>query len=123
MINAENRENLELAAKAAEIVVLGYVEYYDDFYWNGPSWGLIVEGSNGVWNPLVDDGDALRLAVKLGIDVEWRSDGRVAAYRHTNANGYCFTALVSCQEDRAPSVRRAIVRAAAEIAKSKGIES
>lgn len=123
MINTENRENLELAAKAAEIVVLGYVEYYDDFYWNGPSWGLIVEGANGVWNPLVDDGDALRLAAKLGIDVEWRSDGRVAAYRHTNANGYCFTALVSFQEDRAPSVRRAIVRAAADIAKSDQIES
>ena len=39
-----------------------------------------------------------------------------------SANGYCFTALVSCQEDRAASVRRAVVRAAADIAKSSGGE-
>lgn len=117
MINAENRENLELAAKAAGIVVLGYVECYDDFYWHGPLWGLLIDGVNGVWNPLEDDGDALRLAAMLGIDIEWRSDGCVAAYRHTNANEYCFTALVSYQEDRAASARHVIVHAAADIAR------
>ena len=45
-----DRELLEAAAKAA-----GYVHYHpgDGFY--------------QTWNPLTDDGDALRLAVKLGL--------------------------------------------------------
>ena len=61
------------------------------------------------WNPLTNDGDALRLAATLGIDIEWRADGRVAAYRHANANGYCFTAFESSREDRAANLRRALV--------------
>ena len=99
-------ELLELAAKAAmyafrkEISPIGI----DIFY---------VDGHR--WNPLTDDGDALRLAVKLGIDLEWRSDARVAAYRHANADGYCFTAFESSRENRAENTRRAIVRAAAVI--------
>lgn len=112
-----DRELLELAAKAAGI----RVEYTEPSLFTGQVFQLFFDGEHQVgWNPLDDDGDALRLAAKLGLDVEWRSDGRVAAYRHTNANGYCFTALVSCQEDRAASVRRAIVRAAAEIAIAGG---
>lgn len=67
------------------------------------------------FSPLTDDGDALRLAVWLGIDLEWRADGRVAAYRHANANGYCFTAFESSRENRAENTRLAITRAAAEI--------
>ena len=67
------------------------------------------------WNPLTDDGDALRLAVKLRIDLEWREDGRIAAYRHAYADGHCFTAIESSREDCAAATRRAIVRAAAAI--------
>ena len=93
-----DRELLELAAKAA-----GYERN---------SAGPIGPCE---WNPLTDDGDALRLAVKLGIDLEWRADARVAAYRHANADGYCFTAFESSRENRAENTRRAIVRAAAEI--------
>ena len=70
-------------------------------------------------NPLERDDLALRLAVALGIDLEWRADGRVAAYRHATANGHCFTAFESSREDRAANVRRAIVRAAAEIWRAK----
>lgn len=69
-------------------------------------------------NPLEHDDLALRLAATLGIDIEWRADGRVAAYRHATANGYCFTAFESSREDRAANVRRAVVRAAAEIGRS-----
>ena len=50
-----DRELLELAAKAA-----GY-EYHS------PAGYIVVDGIPGNWNPLEDDGDALRLAVKLGI--------------------------------------------------------
>ena len=77
----------------------------------------IYSKDEGYWNPLDDDGDAFRLMVKLGIDIEWRSDGRVAAYRHANANGHCFTAFESSREDRASATRLAITRAAAEIGK------
>ena len=101
-----DREYLELAAKAA-----GYEYAKHGGY-------IVVDGIPGNWNPLTDDGDALRLAATLGIDIEWRADGRVAAYRHANANGYCFTAFESSREDRAANVRRAIVRAAAEIGRN-----
>ena len=110
----DDRELLELAAKAA-----GYLN------WTPRAKGLYIEtgssrGSSGFyWNPLDDDGDALRLAVKLGIDLEWRNDGRVAAYRHANANGHCFTAFESSREERDAATRRAIVRAAAEIGKEQ----
>lgn len=105
-----DRELLELAAKAAG---LRFVWDHDE-HLHGP---CIIDGDGfpEEWNPLDDDGDALRLAATLGIDIEWRADGRVAAYRHANANGYCFTALESSRKDRAANVRRAIVRAAAEI--------
>ena len=102
-----DRELLELAAKAAGIEVTAVVAE-----------GIPHRFGGGHWNPLTDDGDALRLAATLGIDIEWRADGRVAAYRHANANGYCFTALESSREDRAANVRRAIVRAAAAIGRS-----
>jgi hypothetical protein len=115
-----DRELLELAAKAAGIVGSWEVdassvqgrEYFNVPYDNHN----MLSGFE--WNPLRDDCDALRLAVKLAIDIEWRPDGRIAAYRHANANGYCFTAFESSREDRAAAARRAIVRAAAEIGKA-----
>ena len=112
-----DRELLELAAKAAGLRLSEHQTSQE----GAPLW-LDREHANPVthsrdWNPLTDDGDALRLAVSLGIDLEWRADGRVAAYRHATSNGYCFTALESSREDRAAATRRAIVRAAAEIGK------
>lgn len=103
-----DKELLELAAKAAGIEV--YWCESNSCYW------LTDESDSFV--PLDHDGDALRLAVKLGIDLEWRNDGRVAAYRHANANGHCFTAFESSREERCAATRRAIVRAAAEIGKA-----
>ena len=107
-----DRELLELAAKAAGIELRWHPDgtAYSDSR---------CKGYWGVWNPLTDNGDALLLAATLGIDIEWRADGRVAAYRHANANGYCFTAFESSREDRAANLRRAIVRAAAEIGRAK----
>lgn len=58
-----DRELLELAAKAAGIdgriraVVTGLQH------------DLIVDENDKEWNPLTDDGDALRLAVKLGVSI------------------------------------------------------
>lgn len=118
----DNRELLELAAKAAGHKVLGYVEGYDDFYWYGPSWGLQVEGVNGVWNPLEDDGDALRLAVKLKLEIDldgmahWGPVVTITAahWRKQKLSGLFET----CNGDPYAATRRAIVSAAAEIGKT-----
>jgi hypothetical protein len=110
-----DHELLELAAKAAgyDFNRVWHDEQSGILVWEPP---IIYESRD--WNPLTDDCDALRLAVKLAIDIEWRPDGRIAAYRHANANGYCFTAFESSREDRAAAARRAITRAAAEIGKA-----
>lgn len=95
-----DRELLELAAKAAGI---------ETAYWNDGqepySSGLgFILPSNRLWNPLTDDGDALRLAVKRSI-LRCHMDLFHAFYEDELA------------QDRRPSVatRRAFVRAAAEI--------
>lgn len=115
-----DKELLELSAKAAGI----HIEWKE---WvnsriaefktikHTRRYGFWSDGK--VWNPLEDDGDAFRLMVCLYIDIEWSACGRVEAYQHATADGYCFTATESSREDRASNTRRAIVRAAAEIGK------
>lgn len=85
-----DRELLELAAKAAG------VEPYELHDRWGDCGGIEKAG----WNPLTDDGDALRLAVKLKL---WTHSGMGS---HHN------------QDDPYAATRRAIVRAAAEIGKA-----
>jgi hypothetical protein len=73
---------------------------------------LFESAAKAVWNPLTDDGDALRLAVKLKIDV-----------MHTNTHSPQVHALAANKvqvwedstDDPYAATRRAIVRAAAEI--------
>lgn len=55
-----DRELLELAAKAAGLSGLGT---WDD------KWGCLTDYEGWTFDPLNDDGDALRLAVKLRINV------------------------------------------------------
>jgi len=85
-----DRELLELAAKAAGIPM----RYLSPGMCNT---------DDPPWNPLTDDGDALRLAVRLNViarnpgmrmSIDWQAS-----------------------EDPAAATRRAIVRAAAEIGK------
>lgn len=69
-----DRELLELAAKAAGVTG-AYGKYQGDMY--DPDCGQVgicvyTTGRGDpsyLWNPLIDDGDALRLAVKLGLAV------------------------------------------------------
>lgn len=106
-----DRELLELAAKAAGI----YLE------WDGPpsQWvPIYYEGKTyHSWNPLEDDGDALRLAVKLGMwfDVLLTHGATEASY----GEGYDML-LEHHNDDPYAATRRAIVRAAAAI--GKGME-
>ena len=90
-----DREMLELAAKAA-----GIDPKWDGLYWQ--------------WNPLTDDGDALRLAVKLrlGINLTYE-DVAIVGQEHTQAQ-FC---LEQNGDDPYAATRRAIVRAAAELGK------
>lgn len=93
-----DRELLELAAKAAGLVI-GFSktspEQWRPYVWND-------EKKKGRWwNPIEDDGDALRLAVRLG----FINPGRWPDPSWLVAEGMDWNA----------ATRRAIVRAAAEI--------
>lgn len=63
------------------------------------------------WNPLTDDGDALRLAVKLMLDVSCHESGA-----HVDGDRWEYHIEESSDAPYA-ATRRAIVRAAAEIGK------
>lgn len=118
-----DRELLESAARAAGIsgTYARVHQTYGDQWIDG-----IDTGSRGYWNPLANDGDALRLAVKLQLNVY---------NEHINAGAtYCTRPIAGSgiEEDTFPEVRsgtnedelipedyaatrRAIVLAAAEI--------
>jgi hypothetical protein len=102
-----DRELLELAAKAAGIEC------------EKTPIGFYLSDEDRNWNPLTDDGDALRLAVKLGLQTgpnsasrepmcfAWARDkGGIGQYEYYGNDPYAAT-------------RRAITRAAAEIGKAK----
>lgn len=93
-----DRELLELAAKAAGIEVDAVVND-----------GVPNRFGGGYWNPLTDDGDALRLAVKLGILVD------VTAFSVTAIVNGAISAKEKHNGDPYSSTRRAITRAAAAI--------
>lgn len=106
-----DRELLELAARAA-----GYIPTPDGMEAGegGPmSKGGLVFAGNGEcidWNPLTDDGDALRLAVKLHMEIVVR-----AAYVSVTGDYGPLTEMYSTENPKEAATRRAIVRAAAEI--------
>lgn len=106
-----DRELLELAARAAG--VSKPVEPHGGFVQQdgGFCFYLDCEGKTSrTWNPLTDDGDALRLAVKLNIPVY--------PYDDETSTG---TAGVVARKwgSKEANTRRAIVRAAAAIARSQ----
>ncbi len=100
-----DRELLEAAAKAAEY----HLSSVSEMIWSD-TFGEFV-----LWNPLTDDGDALRLAVKLGMTIIQIND-REPWSAWIDANGLLHTETA---EDDYAATRRAIVRAAAEIGRSK----
>jgi hypothetical protein len=112
-----DRELLELAAKAAGLKHVDYTGInYDGRF------GIVLVDDIGRqlcdWKPLTDDGDALRLAVKLGIGIDFDfSDccGETSAAQTLQEYQY-----EKHGNDPFSATRRAIVRAAAEI--GKGME-
>lgn len=109
-----DRELLEMAAKAAGI---NHHHIDDDGVWWRNSH---MSESVYKWNPLADDGDALRLAVKLNLII-----GPFATYVSVaetydkpklGAQGREFVCWHhETKGDQLAATRRAIVRAAAEI--------
>jgi hypothetical protein len=121
-----DRELLELAAKAAgytdaewqEMQGWGEVRYgFSQAIWSEK---LHNETGSGYWNPLTDDGDALRLAVKLNIDImnatpsEDGSEGQSVTFPLRGDYG-AITEWHDTTYGKFAATRRAIVRAAAEI--------
>lgn len=110
-----DRKLLELAAKAAG------VEFYTPGGLDGPWFEILSDRGFYLrgcvpWNPLTDDGDALRLAAKLKIDIEWQAthpfpEPRVEAYQRNDEGTYF------CADEHEDDYRLAIVRAAAAIGK------
>lgn len=100
-----DRELLEAAAKAAGIDL-----WHEDVFTSGLTRKV---SDNGVlrWNPLTDDGDALRLAVMCKLTITYVANETwpdVIAI-----TGHQITEQVGA--DPFAATRRAIVRAAAEI--------
>jgi len=116
-------ELLELAAKAAGID--GVYQLWEDGR-GQVSCGIAPNGSPGRdwWNPLRDDGAALRLAVRLGLDL-MRTEADVEAIAglmpYVKIDAHTVSAPFAVEPlgaDPAAATRRAIVRAAAEMGRS-----
>ena len=100
-----DKELLELAAKA----VLSTENYTNDAY---------MRGWYSNWNPLIDDGDALRLAVKLQLcPSPFLGLTGVTIVSATNRPFTELEVEEDHNDDPYAATRRAIVRAAAEIGK------
>lgn len=113
-----DRTLLELAARAA-----GYQFSYSYRSLSSPAVPVILAetGRWRQWDPRHDDGDALRLAVRLGLTVDidldesWTAIDYTADYQDKEIReGH------GCGTDPYGPTRLAIVRAAAEIGKSMG---
>jgi hypothetical protein len=103
-----DRELLELAAKAAGIVGVSCDEGWWVAFTKEQKQRLALGAGNGyVWNPLTDDGDALRLAVTLGLTLYIGRPHVTAEFNGLRANETSF--------DNLAATRRTIVRVAAEI--------
>ena len=96
-----DQELLELSAKAA-----GYKYAKNGGY-------IVVDGIPGNWNPLADDGDALRLAIDLELDVSLGKSGAVVEFGRLQIEELDAS-------DPYAAVRLAIVRAAAAVGEKMG---
>ena len=107
-----DKELLELAAKAAG---------YQIHVWGAKgseSFARMDQSHAPRWNPLKDDGDALRLAVKLKIHPRPYDSAVFADHESCLAVYNILEDYSDHRGDMDAATRRAIVRAAAEIGKA-----
>ena len=125
MSNHTDKELLELAAKAAGLKCKWFkVKKWAKVKTHGGSICKMHGGYNDVfgthhkkpWNPLTDDGDALRLAVKMRLKVDIRAACiTVEPYIFNQNAETTFEFFADDDSLRSVATRRAIVRAAAAI--------
>lgn len=106
-----DKELLELSAKAAGITWHGDGSDSGDM--------IVMMPFTRVWNPLTNDGDALRLAVKLGLWIDLTNyDGSDEICVGWSSNDQALEFKMEAPgSDVYAATRRAIVQAAAEIGK------
>ena len=114
MTNETDRELLEPAAKAAGLNNLIFNHGKTNSYHAGSLEYMTEKHHHTPWNPLNDDGDALRLAVKLRICLgpNLQLDRAVAYAEDDPVQSEPYV------PDPYAATRRAIVRAAAEIGRA-----
>ena len=116
--DAADRALLVLAAKAGLIEI-------EPCTCSDPKWPYRLVGKSGVrahWNPLINDGDALRLAVVMGradrlglaIRIVEPFDGDTGPYTYVDAERFGEHTMYH-HDDPFAATRRALVEAAAEI--------
>lgn len=109
-----DRELLELAARAAGNGCT-WCEFWETMARplnDGSGWD-----NRATWNPLKDDGDALRLAVKLRFDVQCYPGMASVIYDDSSPDGAYLQQNPEKGQSDEQATRRAIVRAAAELIK------
>lgn len=112
----KGREFLELAAKAA-----GYLECKYFGFVEGVEWWQVFDGQRWLnWNPRDNDGDALRLAVKLRMEIDHNHPSYETPWVSVREHPMrmCYVEDLKDESQRAVATRRAIVRVAAEIGRS-----
>lgn len=101
----KDKELLQAAANAANVKVGRHLAITD---------GLLM-ANDLYWNPLVDDGDALRLAVRLSFLID--THGLYARVYFPYEQSHLVHELMG--NDKEAATRRAIVRAAADLGRYK----
>ena len=128
-----DRELLEDAAKAAGVALYWAdddpeCDWVQGTYPRIPDYKVLEKWTWKVWNPITDDGDALRLMVRLAMTVRqepsavaagWGADCLFGAPTVDGRGPWFWKEWLSDNQDPLAATRRAIVRAAAEIGRSK----
>ena len=111
-----NRELLELAAKAAGIDAHWGDGWQSDMMFRAlprPNSPLVAYVE---WNPLTDDGDAMRLMVRLRLEPRFLDNSHSNGAEPSRVTLHNVAGIVeNIDGDSLAATRRAIVRAAAEI--------
>jgi hypothetical protein len=121
-----DRELLEMAAKAfwgKEIDDTCSIRWLENDqaigYIHGENQDHNGKDQEFIWSPLTDDGDALRLAAKLQIDIESGAAYAQATWYDLDlSETHEVLEYFDHEQERLPTIRLCIVRAAAEIGKA-----
>jgi hypothetical protein len=115
-MSSSEREELELAAKAAGLVVAGWNDG-EEPYSSGP--GLILNDGR-LWNPRRDSGQSFALSVNLSFcQTQWfNHDPPDVMIGYKTSDGEGRNWIEDHNGDPVAATRRAITRAAAEIGRA-----